>query len=187
MGVGSWEFCVLDHHHGVGSIRNGSSGGDLDAFSVSDRACRDLPCERLPDQAEGHRGLARRAGRIGGANRVAVHRRTREGRHVGVGVDVLRQHAAVCVLNADALHAVDRHNRGVDDRPRLRQRHRPFERTHRAGRHFLTCCTTCVSSGMIRRVIASLTAFSDPGITKITLPLTVPAVARLIIAAEPIS
>jgi hypothetical protein len=40
---------------------------------------------------------------------------------------------------------------------------------------------------MMSRVIASRTACSDPGRTKIALAPTVPAVARLIMAAAPIS
>src|SRR5262249_42418969 len=50
-----------------------------------------------------------------------------------------------------------------------------------------TCGTACRSSGRMRRFIARRTAFSDPGRTKIAVRPTVPAVARLIIAAAPIS
>ena len=53
--------------------------------------------------------------------------------------------------------------------------------------YFPICWARCPSSGRMSLLIASRTAFSEPGIRKITVLPAVPAVARLSIAAGPIS
>mgnify|MGYP003340605947 CR=1 FL=1 len=53
--------------------------------------------------------------------------------------------------------------------------------------YFPICWARCPSSGRMSLLIASRTAFSEPGIRKITVLPAVPAVARLSIAAGPMS
>lgn len=52
---------------------------------------------------------------------------------------------------------------------------------------FAASFVRCPSSGMISRSIASRTAAVEPGIKKTAVPSTMPAQARLSIAAAPIS
>ena len=163
---------LFDHHDRVGAGRHRRAGGDFDALTGSDRLHRHLAGEDLLDAAQRTGALARGAGRVGGAHRVAVHRRAREGRHVGVGDDVAREHAAVRVVERHALDALERRDRRGDDRPRLARAASCLRTGASASESSLlrSCCTRAPSSGMIRRVIARRTAFSDPGSTKIALP-----------------
>ena len=55
------------------------------------------------------------------------------------------------------------------------------------GSHLLICWMRWPSSGRISFSIARRTAFSEPGMEKTMRPFTMPAVARLIIADDPIS
>jgi len=53
--------------------------------------------------------------------------------------------------------------------------------------YFVNSLTRWPSSGRMSFSIARRTAFSEPGVEKSTRPLMMPAVARLMMAAEPIS
>jgi hypothetical protein len=53
--------------------------------------------------------------------------------------------------------------------------------------YLVSSFTRWPSSGRMSFSIASLTAFSEPGVEKRTRPLMIPAVARLMMAGEPIS
>jgi hypothetical protein len=53
--------------------------------------------------------------------------------------------------------------------------------------YFVNSLTRWPSSGRMSFSIASRTAFSEPGVEKSTRPLIIPAVARLMMAGEPIS
>jgi hypothetical protein len=53
--------------------------------------------------------------------------------------------------------------------------------------YFVSSFTRWPSSGRMSFSIASLTAFSEPGVEKRIRPLMIPAVARLMMAGEPIS
>ena len=53
--------------------------------------------------------------------------------------------------------------------------------------YLVSSFTRWPSSGRMSFSIASLTAFSEPGVEKSTRPLMIPAVARLMMAGEPIS
>ena len=152
---------------------------------------RHLAGEDLLDAAQRRRRVARGAGGVGGAHGVAVHGRARERRHVGGerrrraparGRWPRRAGPARCARSGAAAASMMR--------ARLVERESSGrERAHRrAGRSVCSCCTTCPSSGRIRRVIARRTACFRAGQheDRPCAP-TVPAVARLIIAAGPIS
>ena len=53
--------------------------------------------------------------------------------------------------------------------------------------YLVSSFTRCPSSGRMSFAIASLTAFSEPGVEKRTRPLMMPAVARLMMAGDPMS
>jgi hypothetical protein len=59
--------------------------------------------------------------------------------------------------------------------------------TPRMPYYFVNSLTRWPSSGRMSFSIARRTAFSEPGVEKSTRPLMMPAVARLMMAAEPIS
>src|SRR5206468_1445147 len=147
---------------------------------------RYLSREDLLDTFEHLRLVAARAERVFGANRVTVHGGSRERRHIERRDDVARHHAAVRVPERHTLGPHQRSHLRVDQRTCFVERDRLADRTH-LRRHVDTCCTTWPSSGITRRVSASRTAFSDPGSTKMAFRAAVPAMARLSIAAGPIS
>ena len=123
------------------------------------------------EQAQARRGRSREAPLgVGRDDRVAVHRRSRERRHVDRRRDVGGGHTSRRVLEAHALGARDRTHVGVEPAPRfvegdgrrewshrsakVRARDRRSERRDRerdgfsrASVHFDACCTRCPSSG----------------------------------------
>src|SRR6476620_4457083 len=62
----------------------------------------------------------------------------------------------------------------------------PLPVPHAPG-YFVSSLTRWPSSGRISFSIARRTAFSDPGVENSTRPLMMPAVARLMMAGEPMS
>ena len=94
---------VLDPDHRVGSLGDHRAGRDRDRLTGAESARRRVPGPRLADHRQPGRLRARGAGRVGGADRVAVHRRVVEARHrVGAG-DVLGQDATERIADGDRL------------------------------------------------------------------------------------
>src|SRR5688572_19048959 len=179
----------LHHHHRIGAVGHGCARGHFAAEPGGHRLHGHLAGVDRFDAPQEHRSVAGGARRVGGAHGVAVHGGACEWRHVGRRQHVAREHAAADLAERHRLGAIERPDGRRDDVLRLGERNRGLERPHL--HHYISdfwsCCATWPSSGMMSRDIASRTACSDPGSTKIALAPTVPAVARLIIAAEPIS
>jgi hypothetical protein len=109
-GVAGVGARVLDAHHRVGAVGHRGAGGDAHREAGADRpvAPRSLPCAAAyavaaTRSATGPPGA--RAAHVGGAHRVAVHRRVRPRRHVGRRGHVPREHAADGVGERDHLAA----------------------------------------------------------------------------------
>ena len=64
---------VLHHDDRVRALGNGGAGHDPDRLVRAYRDRRRAPGRKLADDAQYHRRLLRRAGRVGGPNGVAVH------------------------------------------------------------------------------------------------------------------
>jgi hypothetical protein len=81
------EAAQLLHHHRVGAVGDGRAGEDAGGGArrqrVADAAGRDALGDHQPRAGGGH---------VGTAQRVAVHRRVVEGRHVEAGDLVDREH-----------------------------------------------------------------------------------------------
>ena len=78
---------VLDHHHGVGAVRQRSAGHDLDRLPGPTAPAKLLAGAHFADHAQ----LARQ---IGGAHRESVAHRARQRRIIAIGEDRLGQHAS---------------------------------------------------------------------------------------------
>src|SRR6185312_7224985 len=124
-----------------------------------------------------------RAFGVRGNHRVAVHRGTRERRHVDRRHDVLGGDTPAGGGNRHAFGPRDRRRRGVEPPPRFVKRNRRGEWTH----YRVASRTRCPNSGTRSFSSARRTAASDPGSETTMRPAIVPATARLIIAAGPIS
>ena len=120
--------------------------------------------------------------RIRRDDRVAVHRRAIERRHVDRCGDIVRDDATHGPANRHAFDAIDRHD-GVHHQPKRVGKGDGVGK----GPHFVSSRLMCPSSGRISFSMPSRTAASEPGSMKITQPATTPAVARESIAAAPIS
>ena len=197
----------LHHHDRVGAVGNRRPGRDLDALPGGDRAVRRRPAVDRSDAAQPGGLLRARAGRVRRRHGVAVHRGAVERRHVAGRDDAGGQHPAVRLGQADPHRAVERPGGGLDDAQRVVDRDRLPEGTHpgaapragprvRPGRwrrrraapgHRRASRTMWPISGTTSFVIASRTAFSEPGRLMTMVPRARPAQARLSIAAGPIS
>jgi hypothetical protein len=121
---------LLDDDHRVGTRGHRRTGRNLDTFPGRERVRRDLACEELLDAAKDLRLRVRGAKRVFGADRIAIHARARERRHVDIGHDVARQHATVGIEQSDTFDPLNRTNRVVDDLLRLVEWNRVADRSH---------------------------------------------------------
>ena len=89
----------LERDDGVGALRHHAAGGDAHGLARRERPHRRV-ARRNP---AGHRERQRRVGRVGRAQRVAVHGRARERRQVDDGDGGLGEDAPGRALDRDAL------------------------------------------------------------------------------------
>ena len=113
--------------------------------------------ERASDQSKPQRSVARGVRGVGCNDGVAVHRRSRERRHVDSRDDVGRGDAAQRIVDAHTLRSRDRSDRRREAFTRFVERNRRCERSHscfarmkprdhrvsRRRRHRFACCTMC--------------------------------------------
>ena len=137
--------CGLHRHfgrqHGVGARRHRRAGHDAHGLAWLDGAVERAAGQRVADDGQRQAAVGSRAFRAVGHDRVAVHRRAIESRHVHVADDRARQHAArgdaaAARLSAPAAAAARRARRAP--RPPC-----GAARTRACGRPALTCRGPC--------------------------------------------
>ncbi len=110
---------VLLDDDGVGAVRHRRAGKDARRFAGADTAAEPGPGRDLGDDAQ----LGRRPVEIGGAHRIAVHRRDRKGRLGAARGDIFGKDPAEPVRERDLLG-----RQGVEQGQQARQRF--FNRNH---------------------------------------------------------
>ena len=175
----------FDHHDRVGAVRHRRAGRDLDALAGGNGRCGHLPRIQRGNLMKAARLRSTGAACISRPHGVAVHRGARKRRHVGRRHHVARDHAARGLLDRHLLDARNRCAGSIDEGARLVEGNRFSKWPHCSYRE--SSRTRWPSSGRMSLVMASRTAFSEPGSEMISLHSAVPAHARLNMAAGPIS
>ncbi len=101
--VGRGRIRVLDHHDGVGAVRERAAGRDRERGAVSQRGRRGLAHPNRPDDLERCRQLVARVARIGGHHRVPVDGGSCEAGKGRGSQHVRRRHAPEHVVHCDGL------------------------------------------------------------------------------------
>ena len=118
----------LDHHDGVRAVGDRRAGHDPDRLARPDRRRGRVARRKVADDTQPDTGIRPGAGGVGGAERVTVHRRVREGRDRFVRGDVRRQHEPERVT-ARPLHRCEGFDGGEDLAPGIlerNERHAPY-------------------------------------------------------------
>ena len=124
------EVGVLDHHHRIGAGRDHRAGVRAHRLAGAHGDRRNHAGRHVVDQQQIGRRLFRRAQRVGGTDRVAVHRRAGEGRQRLARDQVLRKHAAERRLERNDFRPFDTGTSAAKDRERVAGRQHGEQLVH---------------------------------------------------------